>query len=59
MTIVDMIEREEKKNLKPGPGAYEDKTKIKYIGAFNLKDAKSLSFVDDAEYLSKQTPTPY
>lgn len=38
MTLIDDVLKDHEKNLKPGPGTYEDKSKIKYLGAFNLKD---------------------
>ena len=38
ITLIDEIVKDSEKNIKPGPGTYEDKTKIKYMGAFNLKD---------------------
>lgn len=52
LTLVDEIIRENTKNLKPGPGQYKDQTKVKYLGAFNLKETKSPGFIDDAQYLS-------
>lgn len=48
ITLIDEIILDNKKNIKPGPGTYEDNTKIKYIGAFNLKDAKSSYIIDEA-----------
>ena len=46
------IEIYEKKNQKPPPGEYNPQLKTKFLGAFNLKDKKSTSFLDEAEYLS-------
>ena len=57
--MADEIANNEKKNLKPGPGEYKPSLKPKYLGAFNLKDKKTTSFIDEAEYMSLQTPTPY
>jgi hypothetical protein len=38
----------EKKNVKPGPGEYQPNKKVKYLGAFNLGDIKTPSFIDEA-----------
>ncbi|CDW85772.1 UNKNOWN [Stylonychia lemnae] len=59
MTLIDDVIRENEKNIKPGPGEYVDQTKIKYAGAFNLKDERTPCFIDEATYLATQTPGYY
>ena len=59
MTLPVEIQKEAKKNLKPGPGAYEPAQKEKVLGAFNLKEVKSPSFLDDAVFRSSQSPSSY
>eukprot|EP00347_Sterkiella_histriomuscorum_P002618 403367446 len=59
ITLIDEIIKDSEKNIKPGPGTYEDKTKIKYMGAFNLKDQKSLYFIDEANCKSFESPGYY
>lgn len=56
ITLPAEIEQIEKKNAKPGPGAYDSRIKERHLGAFNLKDMKG-SFIEEAEFNSMQTPS--
>ena len=47
MTLPLEIENLNKKEVKPGPGAYEPQNKPRLLGAFNLKSEK-VSFIEDA-----------
>jgi hypothetical protein len=44
--------------LKPGPGAYEPKSNLRLLGAFNFKEEKSL-YIEEARFKGKEIPTPY
>ncbi|CDW81465.1 UNKNOWN [Stylonychia lemnae] len=60
ITIPVLIEQREKKELKPGPGAYNAKQQQRRIlGAFNLRDQKTTGFIEEAMYRSSQSPTSY
>lgn len=58
MTLPLEIENLSKKEVKPGPGAYEPRSKTHLLGAFNLKSEK-VSFIEDAQYAALQSPSSY
>jgi hypothetical protein len=59
MTLIDEVLKDSEKNVKPGPGTYQDQTKVKHLGALNLKDEKTLYFIEEALYKSSESPGYY
>eukprot|EP00347_Sterkiella_histriomuscorum_P017488 403349166 len=59
ITLPTEIEKTSRRELKPGPGTYDNKQNERILGAFNLKGIKSSSFIDEAQFLSSQSPTSY
>ena len=58
MTIPVEIAHDAKRNLRPGPGDYENEKRVRILGTYKSNDSKS-SFVDEASFLGLQSPHAY
>mmetsp|Transcript_31559 Transcript_31559/g.30871 ORF Transcript_31559/g.30871 Transcript_31559/m.30871 type:complete len:82 (+) Transcript_31559:598-843(+) len=54
----EQIEMDSKKNLRPGPGTYNELKKSKLIGSYQYKEEKSL-YIEEARQHSLGIPAPY